>query len=89
MINDPSFRLERIVSHGQSTPKGQWYDQEQDEWVILLKGSAGLSLEEGSETIVLKPGDHLLLPARQKHRVEWTDEKVPTIWLALHFQANQ
>lgn len=89
MINDPSFRLERIVSHGQSTPKGQWYDQEQDEWVILLKGSAGLILEGEPEPIILTPGDHLFLPAHKQHQVEWTDENEPTIWLALHYQAAQ
>ena len=31
------FRLERIVSTGQATAPGEWYDQEDDEWVVLLK----------------------------------------------------
>lgn len=82
---DGSFKLERIISSGQATPEGKWYDQERDEWVILLSGSAGLKIEGEDEIISLKPGDYIMLPAHVKHRVEWTDEKEPSIWLALHF----
>ena len=82
-----AFRLEKIVSTGQATPEGEWYDQETDEWVVLLAGSAGL-LIEGEETArALKPGDFLHLPAHRRHRVEWTSENEPTVWLALHFTA--
>ena len=85
LIKNKSFRLERIISNGQATPEGEWYDQEQDEWVILLSGSAGLRIE-GKDTIInLIPGDYLLIPAHVRHRVEWTDKHVPSIWLALHF----
>ena len=78
-----AFTLERIVSQGHATPAGQWYDQSRDEWVILLKGGAGLLLAGEDEVRVLTPGDYIHLPAHLKHRVEWTDAE--TIWLALHF----
>ena len=82
-----NFKLERIISSGQSTPAGKWFDQEKDEWVLLLKGKAGLRFENESEVIELTPGDHLLIPAHKKHRLEWTDEKQKTVWLALHFDS--
>lgn len=76
--------LERIVSFSQATPPGQWYDQAWDEWVVLLQGSAGLRLEGDDEAIELMAGDFVMLPAHLRHRVDWTDPQVPTVWLALH-----
>jgi cupin 2 domain-containing protein len=84
LLKTENILLERIISTGQKTPNGQWYDQERDEWVILLQGEAQLSYEDGS-IISLKPGDHLLIKAHQKHRVEYTSSLPPCIWLALHF----
>jgi len=81
------FRLERIVSTGQATPPGEWYDQEADEWVVLLTGSATLRFESPPETFDLAPGDWLHIPARRHHRVERTAATGETVWLALHFQA--
>ncbi|MGK5093174.1 cupin [Deltaproteobacteria bacterium TL4] len=83
------FRLERIVSTGQATPEGKWYDQDWSEWVILLQGSAGLKFEHESDIIELFGGDHLNIPAHCKHRVEWTDKKQTTIWLALHYEEER
>ena len=77
----PGVRIERIVSSGQSTPPGEWLDQAWDEWVLLVAGRAGLTLE-GEASATLEPGDHLLIPAHRHHRVEWTD--TPTVWLAIH-----
>ncbi|MEJ1156954.1 cupin domain-containing protein [Prosthecomicrobium sp. N25] len=76
-------RIERIVSEGQSTPADQPYDQDHDEWVLLLAGAAGLWLDGEGET-TLKPGDHVLIPARRRHRVTWTEAGRPTVWLAVH-----
>jgi cupin 2 domain-containing protein len=78
-------RIERIVSNGQATPEGEWYDQERDEWVLLLTGGAGLQFEDSPEPVVLGSGDHLLIPAGCRHRVAWTDPAVTTVWLAIHF----
>lgn len=76
-------RLERIVSSGQSTPPGTWYDQEQDEWVMVVAGAARLCIE-GQGVFDMKPGDTVFLPAHCRHRVEWTDPRQQTVWLALH-----
>lgn len=86
LLQRPGLRLERIVSHGQTTPEGTWYDQEEDEWVMLLAGAARL-LIDGEGERVLAPGDALLLPAHCRHRVTWTDPAQPTVWLALHLTA--
>ena len=80
-------KIERIVSDGQSSPEDFWYDQEQNEWVLLISGSAVLSIEKNSgiEQVELAPGDHLLIPAHQHHRVESTSQTEKTIWLAVHY----
>jgi cupin 2 domain-containing protein len=81
-----SVRIERIVSTGHTTEPGKWYDQEQDEWVVVLKGEARLRFSD-DKVICMKPGDHLLIPAHQRHRVDWTTTKEPTIWLAIFFDS--
>ena len=87
LLATKSLKLERIISKGHATPPGEWYDQERDEWVILLAGNAGIRIEGQTEVIDLKKGDYLLLPAHLKHRVEWTSAEEETIWLALHYTA--
>ncbi len=86
IIKSSGFRLERIISRGHSTEPGKWYDQEEDEWVMLISGEAELLFEEGYEKIRMKPGDYLLIPAHKRHRVEWTAKDQDTVWLALHFR---
>jgi cupin 2 domain-containing protein len=86
LLDAKNFRLERIVSGGQATPPGEWYDQESHEWVVLLTGAAGLRFEAEPGLRVLRPGDFLLIPAHCRHRVEWTDPARATVWLALHYQ---
>ena len=84
LLGCEGIRIERIVSAGQASPEGFWYDQDEHEWVLLLAGSAGLDIEgEGVRT--LKAGDFVLLPAHQRHRVAWTDVSVKTVWLAVFF----
>ncbi len=82
LLHRPGVRIERIVSTGQATPPGEWMEQAWDEWVLLVAGRAGLTLE-GRPAITLQSGDYLLIPANQRHRVDWTD--TPTVWLAVHF----
>ena len=79
-------KIERIISRGHQSPDGYWYDQETHEFVILLQGSAQLILSEDGHTINMSPGDHLLIPAHTKHRVNWTDAKSDTVWLAVHWR---
>ena len=79
-----AVRIERIVSAGQVTPEGEWYDQGWDEWILLLAGCATLILEGDHEPHLLTVGDCTLIPAHQRHRVEWTSLDEKTIWLAVH-----
>ncbi len=83
LLGAAHVRIERIVSHGHSSPADFWYDQEQHEWVVLLKGAARLRFE--GETVEMKPGDFVSIPAHKKHRVEWTTPDEPTVWLAVHY----
>lgn len=85
LIDTAAVRVERIISTGQATPPGEWYDQDQDEWVLLLRGTAALRFADEAVPRLLRPGDHVRIAARARHRVEWTDATGPTIWLALHF----
>ena len=80
-------RIERIISTGQSSPSGFWYDQTEDEWVALLQGTATLEWADGSLQ-ELAPGDQLLIPAGKKHRVAMTSAEPPCIWLALFLPAE-
>lgn len=86
LLSAPGVRIERIVSTGQASPPGFWYDQAWAEWVLLLTGAARLSFENETEARLLRPGDHLLIPAHARHRVDWTDPDRPTVWLAVHFR---
>jgi len=85
LVTRPGLKIERIISSGQSTPPGEWYDQEKEEWVILLTGSACLTFEGDDTDYNLLPGDYILIPAHKRHRVKRTDPVNKTIWLALHF----
>ena len=82
----PGIRIERIVSHGHISPAGGgWYDQAEDEWVLVLAGAARLRFEGDAEPVALAPGDHVHIAAHRRHRVEWTEPNRPTVWLAVHF----
>ena len=85
IINTPAFRLERIVSRGHTTAPDFWYDQDKAEWVMLLSGEAVLLFKRDNRRIRMTPGDHILIPAHEKHRVEWTATDRDTVWLTLHF----
>jgi cupin 2 domain-containing protein len=84
LVGGPDFRIERIVSTGQASAPGFWYDQPDDEFVVLLAGAARLSFEEDDRSLDLKPGDWVEIPAHVRHRVEWTQADPPTVWLAVH-----
>lgn len=86
LVIAPHVRIERIVSRGHASPAGFWYDQPQAEWVMVLKGSAEVIVEAEASPRRLHSGDFLHLPARARHRVEWTAENTPTIWLAVHYR---
>jgi cupin 2 domain-containing protein len=85
LLSTEALRIERIVSRGQPSPAGFWYDQENPEWVVLLKGSATLQTE-GEADLLLSAGDYLLIPARLRHRVQSVSDDA--LWLAVHFRAD-
>ena len=85
LLSNDNIKLERIVSKGNSSPKDFWYDQDENEWVLILKGSACIKFVDPVKEVVLKTGDFIDIPAHQKHHVEWTSPKEETIWLALFY----
>ena len=85
LLTTPGARLIRIVSTGQATPVGDWYDQDDNEWVVVLRGRAGLRIDGEDDIRILSEGDYVDLPTGLRHRVEWTDADEPTVWLALHY----
>jgi cupin 2 domain-containing protein len=84
LIERPGARIERIVSTGQTTPEGEWYDQDRDEFVLVFAGAAKLRIEGEAEDRALQEGDWVFLPAHCRHRVTWTRKDPPTVWLAIH-----
>src|SRR5687767_14386343 len=89
LLTAAGFRVERIVSPpGHASPPEFWYDQPEDEWVLLLAGAARLTFEGDPEPVELTPGSHLHIPARRRHRVDWTDAGRPTVWLAIHYAGS-
>jgi cupin 2 domain-containing protein len=83
LVDAAGVRIERIVSHGQASPAGFWYDQDEAEWVVVLAGAARLRFADEDELRSLGPGDWVHIAAHRRHRVEWTDPAQPTIWLAV------
>ncbi len=84
LVKTENIHIERIVSKGHASPKEGWYDQDRNEWVLVLKGAARLAFEDGSE-VSMRPGDSLEIPAHVKHKVVWTDPERETVWVAVHY----
>jgi len=89
IVENSCLKIEHIISKGQATPPGQWYDQDWDEWVILLQGSAGVLFEGDTSSTTLEAGDYFYIPARKRHRVEWTGRNDTTVWLAIHIKLSK
>jgi cupin 2 domain-containing protein len=85
LLATPGVKIERIVSHGQRSADGFWYDQDRVEWVIVLAGAAQVEFEGEAAPRKLSPGDYLHIPAHRRHRVAWTDPAQATVWLAVHY----
>lgn len=86
LLNRPGVRIERIVSTGQASPPGFWYDQAHGEWVAVLAGEARLRFEDEPAARTLRAGDFVDIAAHRRHRVEWTRPGEPTVWLAVHYE---
>lgn len=85
ILTRPGLRIERIVSTGQCSSPGFWYDQASGEWVVVLRGEALLRFEDEAAPRRLGPGDCVNIAPHRRHRVEWTDPAQPTVWLAVHY----
>jgi len=88
ILEKGGVRIERIISHGHTSPANGWYDQDEDEWVLVLQGSGKVRFEDDGEYL-LDAGDHLYISAHRKHQVTWTDPETATIWLAIFFPVLQ
>lgn len=84
LLKTHGVRIERIVSRGHTAPESGWYDQDENEWVLVLQGAAIIEFESGEPTR-MGPGDYLNIPARCRHRVTWTDPEQLTLWLAVFY----
>lgn len=84
LLKTPNIHIEKITSNGQVS--SEWYEQDKDEWVVLIEGEGHLFFEDGSEVKLLK-GEHLFIPKMQKHKVIYTSS--PALWLAVHFKCEQ
>ncbi|PSW05398.1 cupin domain-containing protein [Photobacterium lipolyticum] len=85
LVKTDSVRIERIISKGHSTPCDHWYDQEENEWVLVVKGEAKLLFEDGMKVVHLNEGDYINIAANQRHQVTWTSPDKETIWLAVFY----
>ena len=86
LLTRAGLRVERIVSLGQKSPPGFWYDQPEGELVLVLAGAAKLRFVDEPEARLMRPGDWLDIAPRRRHRVDWTDPATPTVWLAIFYR---
>ncbi|MCD8504630.1 MAG: cupin domain-containing protein [Burkholderiaceae bacterium] len=86
LLSHANVRIERIVSTGQVSPEGFWYDQSQAEWVFVVQGTASVQFEDERNARDLKAGDYLYIAPHRRHRVQYTQTTPPTIWLAVHIE---
>jgi cupin 2 domain-containing protein len=85
IANNENIVIERIISYGNVTPEGYWYNQDKNEWVLLLTGEAKLEFRD-NKTVDLKAGDYIMIAAHQEHRVVYTSKEPNCVWLAFHFK---
>jgi cupin 2 domain-containing protein len=85
LLSQPNVKIERILSKGQISPETGWYDQDKNEWVVVLQGAGDITFDDGDK-VRLQPGDHLNIPAHRRHKVSWTDPDSVTVWLAVFYQ---
>ena len=84
LLCQPNVKIERILSKGHTSPETGWYDQEENEWVVVLQGAGEITFEDGDK-VRLQPGDYINIPAHRRHKVSWTDPENVTVWLAVFY----
>lgn len=85
IVSGTHVRIERILSKGHTSPEAGWYDQAENEWVLVLQGEGIILFADGHE-VLLKKGDHITIPAHTLHKVSWTDPNQVTVWLAVFYR---
>ena len=85
LMENKNIRIERIISRGQKSSTDFWYNQDENEWIMVIKGSAKLKIENEPEEITLCMGDYINIPSHLKHRIEWTNPNEETLWLAIFY----
>ncbi len=83
LVEREGIRIERIASFGDQSEDGFYYDQDEYEFVLLLKGRAKL-LFEGRGTVELKTGDWLIIEPHERHRIEYTSKDA--LWLCVFYR---
>jgi len=73
IASSENVKIERIISKGQATQKGKWYDQEKNEFVLVLKGNAVIEFDN-NEKVSMNEGDYVIIPKHVKHRVTETSK---------------
>jgi cupin 2 domain-containing protein len=85
LVEQGGVSIERIVSMGHASAPGFWYDSPRAEWVVLLSGAAALEFEGEDKPHRMQAGDHVLIDAHCRHRVAWTSDREPSVWLAVYY----
>ncbi|MCJ8272898.1 MAG: cupin domain-containing protein [Psychrosphaera sp.] len=85
LLSADNVRIERIISKGHSSPESGWYDQDENEWVLVVKGKAKLRFEKDDQLVELNAGDFIDIKAHTKHKVQWTCPDQQTVWLAVFY----
>jgi len=86
LLSSRSLKIERIISTGQATKEGKWLKSRRNEWVMVVKGAAKLRFFKNNRVVKMKADSHILIPANTLHRVDWTDPRQKTIWLAVYYK---
>ena len=81
LAESANARIERIISTGQTSG---WYDQAETEFVVLLEGQAEIEFDNKPK-VKLRTGDALLIQPYERHRVSYTSENPPCIWLCVFY----
>lgn len=89
LLQAENIRIERIVSQGHTSPETGWYDQEDNEWVLVLEGAGTILFAEGEQQVTLRKGDYLHIAAHARHKVIWTEPEELTVWLAVHYSIEE
>lgn len=85
LVKDPQVKIDRIISRGHRSARDFWYNQDENEFVLILQGEAKLKFKDEKGIVYMGKGDYMIIPAHKEHRVQWTSKNEDTLWLTVHF----